>query len=76
MFVTLDECLTWKTAILSFKFLKDMWERMSEKAWERLSGEVSVGKASTGFGVEERRPLATAFRLSGFRAKRATARFP
>ena len=49
---------------------------MSENAWESLSGEVSVGKASTGFGVEERRLLATAFRLSGFRAKRATARFP
>ena len=49
---------------------------MSEKAWESLSGEVSVGKASTGFGVEERRLLATAFRLSGLRAKRATARFP
>ena len=68
--------MTWKTAILSFKSLKELWERMSEKAVESFSGEVSVGKASTGFGVDERNPLASAFSLSGFRAKTATARFP
>ena len=56
--------------------MKELWEPMSEKALESFSGEVSVGKASTGLGVDERSPLATAFRLSGFRAKRATARFP
>ena len=49
---------------------------MSENALESFSGEVSVGKASTGLGVDERSPLATAFRFSGFRAKTATARFP
>lgn len=39
-------------------------------------GEVSVAKASTGLGVDERSPLAIALRLSGFRARTATARFP
>ena len=63
-------------ATLSFKSLKELWERMSEKAFESLSGEVSVGKASTGFGVDERSPSATAFRLSGFLAKTAMARLP
>ncbi len=63
-------------ATLSFKSLKELWERMSEKAFESLSGEVSVGKASTGLGVDERSPTATVFRLSGFLAKTATARLP
>ena len=49
---------------------------MSEKALESCSGDVSVGKASTALGVDERSPLAIASRLSGFRARIATARFP
>lgn len=68
--------MTWKTATLSFKSLKELCERMSEKALESFLGEVSVRKASTGLGVDERSPLATAFRFSGLRAKTAIARFP
>ena len=68
--------MTWKTATLSFSSLKEQWERMSEKALESCSGEVSVGNASTGLGVDDRSPFAIAWRLSGFRAKIATARFP
>ena len=49
---------------------------MSENALESFSGEVSVGKVSMGLGVDERSPLATIWRLSGFRAKTAMARFP
>ena len=51
-------------------------ERLAEKALESCSGEVSVAKASTGLGVDERSPLAIALRLSGFRAGTATAKFP
>ena len=49
---------------------------MSEKALESFSGVVSVGKVSMGLGVEERMPVATVFRLSGLRARRATAKLP
>ena len=49
---------------------------MSEKALESFSGVVSVGKVSMGLGVEERMPNATVFRLSGLRARRATAKLP
>ena len=48
---------------------------MAVKASESFSGEVSVAKASTGLGVDERSPLAIALRLSGFRARTATANF-
>lgn len=70
------ECLTWKIATRSFRFLKEVCERMSEKAFESFSGVVSEGKVSTGLGVVERMPVATVFRLSGFRARRATAKLP
>ena len=70
------EFLTWKTATLSFRFLNEECERMSEKAFESLSGVVSEGKPMTGFEVEDWTPSATLFRLSGFRARRATARLP
>lgn len=46
---------------------------MSEKAFDNLSGVVSEGKVSTGLGVDDRMPVATMFRLSGLRARRATA---
>ena len=49
---------------------------MSEKAFDNFSGVVSEGKVSTGLGVDDRMPLATAFRLSGLRARRATAKLP
>ncbi len=49
---------------------------MSEKAFDNFSGVVSEGKVSTGFGVDDRMPLATVVRLSGFRARRATAKLP
>ena len=70
------EFLTWKTATLSFRFLNEECERMSEKAFESLLGVVSEGKPTTGFEVEDWTPSATLFRLSGFRARRATARLP
>ena len=49
---------------------------MSEKAFESFSGVVSEGKPMTGLEVEDWMPFATALRLSGFRARRATARLP
>ncbi len=49
---------------------------MSEKAFDSFSGVVSEGKVSTGLGVDDRMPLATVFRLSGLRARRATAKLP
>lgn len=49
---------------------------MAEKAWESAESDVSVGNVSMGLLVEERRREARVFRLSGLRARRATARFP
>ena len=49
---------------------------MSEKALDSFSGVVSEGKVSMGLVVEERMPVATVFRLSGLRARRATAKLP
>ena len=70
------ECLTWKTATLSFRSLKELCERTSEKAFDNFSGVVSEGKVSTGLGVDDWMPLATVIRLSGLRARRATAKLP
>ena len=56
--------------------MKELWERMSEKALESCSGDVLVGKASTALEVDERSSLAIALRFSGFRASTATAKFP
>lgn len=49
---------------------------MSKKAFDNFSGVVSEEKVSTGLGVDDRTPLATVFRLSGLRARRATAKLP
>ena len=49
---------------------------MSEKALESFSGVVSEGKVSMGLGVVERMLVATVFRFSGLRARRATAKLP
>ena len=49
---------------------------MSEKAFDSFSGVVSEGKVSMGLGVDDRMPWATVFRLSGLRARRATAKLP
>ena len=70
------ECLMWKIARRSFRLWKEGWERMEEKALERFSGVVSEGKVSMGLGVEERMLVATAFRFSGLRARRARAKLP
>ena len=73
----MDKCLTLKIAIFNFRSLKASCVLMAEKALDRDAGEVSVGKVSTvEFGAEERREWAREERLSGFRAKRATARLP
>ena len=72
----LEECLIWKIAILSFRPLKAVCERISANALDNFSGDVSVGKVSIAFGVESRRLFARASRFSGFRARRATARLP
>ena len=45
------ECLTWKIATLSFRSLKEVCERMSEKAFERFSGVGAEVKVSMGVGV-------------------------
>lgn len=49
---------------------------MSEKAFESFSGVVSEEKVSMGLGVVERMLVATVFRFSGLRARRATAKLP
>lgn len=66
----------WKIDTRSFRFWKEGWERMAEKALERFEGVVSVGKVSMGLGVVERRLVAIAFRFSGLRARRARAKLP
>lgn len=61
----------------SFRPLKEELARISAKALERESGDVSVGNVSmVAFWVWDRRVEASDERRSGFRAKRATARLP
>ena len=72
-----EECLTLKIAIFNLRSLKELCVLMAEKAFERFAGDVSVGNVSmVGLGTEERRDRAREDRLSGFRARSATARFP
>lgn len=72
-----EACLTLKTATLSFRPLNEACARISLKALVRESGDVSVGKVSiVALSVWERRVEARVLRLSGLRARRATARFP
>ena len=56
--------------------MKELCERISENAFDNFSGVVSEGKVSTGLGVDDRMPLATVFKLSGLRARRARAKLP
>lgn len=72
-----EACLTLYTATFSLRSLNEDCARISLKALERESAEVSVGKVSmVALSVCERRVEARDLRLSGLRARRATARFP
>lgn len=73
----LEECLILKIATFNFRFLNESCVLIAEKALERDSGEISVGKVSmVELGAEERRESAREDSLSGLRARSATARLP
>ena len=72
-----EACLTLNIETLSLRFLNEGPARISLKALDREAGEVSVGKDSmVAFSVCNRSVEASDWSFSGFRARRATARFP